>query len=151
MSAGQKSRQCAAAYVHLGHLWRYDRNEEVTYFCPGLRETPVADPIEVLTPQDLKRQYLFSQRTFGPGARTLGVIAHIRSELDEIEANPLDISEWIDVMILAIDGAMRAGAKPVDVIRAYHLKQRKNERRKWPDWSTFSEDTPIEHDRTQEV
>ena len=59
--------------------------------------------------EHLRRQKDFSLRTFGPGARTKGVIDHIRKELAEIEAAPDDITEWVDVIILALDGAWRWG------------------------------------------
>ena len=97
---------------------------------------------------DLTRQRDWSAETFGPGTRTLGVLAHIRKELDEIEADPTDLSEWVDVIILAIDGAWRAGHNPADIISAYHAKQEKNQARTWPDWRTMSQDEPIEHDRS---
>lgn len=93
----------------------------------------------------LQRQREFSERTFGPGARTQGVIAHIRKELLEIEADPTDISEWIDVAILALDGAWRAGYAPQQIIDALVAKQNKNEARHWPDWRTQPSDGPIEH------
>lgn len=104
-----------------------------------------------ITASDLDRQRSWSAETFGPGPRTLGVLNHIRSELDEIEADPEDLSEWIDVIILAIDGAWRAGHSPEDIIAAYHAKQEKNLARTWPDWRTMSQDQPIEHDRTQDA
>ncbi|WP_368735417.1 dATP/dGTP pyrophosphohydrolase domain-containing protein, partial [Metapseudomonas otitidis] len=50
----------------------------------------------------LQRQREFSERTFGPGSRAKGVVDHIRKELKEIEASPGDLSEWIDVVILAL-------------------------------------------------
>lgn len=95
----------------------------------------------------LWRQRFFSERTFGPGTRTKGVIDHIRKELHEIEENPLDVSEWIDVVILALDGAWRAGASPQQIIDALVAKQDKNERRQWPDWRTVAPDQAIEHVR----
>lgn len=98
----------------------------------------------------LQRQREFSERTFGPGSRAQGVVAHIRKELNEIEADPGDLSEWIDVAILALDGAWRSGASPADIIAALVAKQTKNEARKWPDWRTASPDAPIEHDRSGE-
>lgn len=103
-----------------------------------------------ITASDLDRQRSWSANTFGPGPRTLGVLNHIRSELDEIQADPEDLSEWIDVIILAIDGAWRAGWSPQDIIAAYHAKQEKNQARTWPDWRTMSQDQPIEHDRSGE-
>lgn len=93
----------------------------------------------------LQRQREFSKRTFGPGARTAGVVDHIRKELREIEADPTDISEWIDVVILALDGAWRAGYSPSDIIAALVAKQAKNEARTWPDWRTAPMDKAIEH------
>lgn len=98
----------------------------------------------------LQRQREFSERTFGPGARAKGVVAHIRKELLEIEAAPDDLAEWIDVVILALDGAWRTGATPQQIIDALVAKQAKNEGRTWPDWRTVDPDTAIEHDRSQE-
>ncbi|MDH1012025.1 DUF550 domain-containing protein [Pseudomonas nicosulfuronedens] len=97
--------------------------------------------------EHLQRQRDFSERTFGPGARAAGVVDHIRKELREIEENPGDLSEWIDVAILALDGAWRTGASPRQIIEALVAKQAKNEARIWPDWRTAPADKAIEHDR----
>lgn len=96
----------------------------------------------------LAGQRAFSLRTFGPGARTKGVVDHIRKELAEIEADPSDISEWIDVVILGFDGALRAGWEPAEIVAALVAKQAKNEKRRWPDWRTADPDKAIEHDRS---
>ena len=96
----------------------------------------------------LHRQSKWSEQTFGPGDRTQGVIDHIRKELIEIEADPSDISEWIDVVILALDGAWRSGATPEQIVAALVAKQTKNESRKWPDWRTADPNKAIEHDRS---
>jgi hypothetical protein len=98
----------------------------------------------------LERQRDFSRKTFGPGQRTKGVIDHIRKELAEIEADPTDISEWVDVVILAFDGAWRAGWEPADIVAAIVAKQAKNESRVWPDWRTADPEKAIEHDRTHD-
>lgn len=98
--------------------------------------------------QHLERQRAFSEKAFGPGTRTKGVLAHIRKELNEIEAAPEDVSEWIDVVLLALDGAWRAGFTSAEIAAALEAKQGKNERRTWPDWRTASEDAPIEHSRS---
>lgn len=92
----------------------------------------------------LQRQHAWSEKTFGPGYRA-GVIAHIRKELVEIEAAPADLTEWIDVAILAFDGAWRAGYSPKQIIEALVAKQTKNEGRQWPDWRMVSSDQAIEH------
>lgn len=97
--------------------------------------------------QHLRRQIAFSKETFGPGARHEGVIDHIRKELREIEANPYDITEWIDVVILALDGAWRAGYTPAQIVEALAAKQAKNESREWPDWRTAEPGKAIEHVR----
>lgn len=99
----------------------------------------------------LHRQRDFSARTFGPGARTAGVCDHIRRELAEIEAAPADITEWVDVILLALDGAWRSGAQPEEIAAAVEAKQTKNERRDWPDWRTCDPNKAIEHNRGGEA
>ena len=95
----------------------------------------------------LERQRAFSLNTFGPGPRTAGVLAHIAKELTEVAAAPTDWSEWADVIILAFDGALRAGAEPQVILDAIAAKQAKNEGRAWPDWRTADPNAPIEHVR----
>ena len=95
----------------------------------------------------LVRQREFSERVFGPGERTEGVVDHIRKELIEVLENPGDVSEWIDVVILALDGAWRIGASPEQIVAALVAKQEKNEGRTWPDWKTAEPGKAIEHVR----
>lgn len=101
--------------------------------------------------QHLTRQKDFSLKTFGPGDRTKGVCDHIRKELIEIEddfaAGVPTLGEWVDVIILAFDGAWRSGADPHETIAAIVAKQTKNEGRVWPDWRTSDPNKAIEHDR----
>lgn len=98
----------------------------------------------------LARQIKFSHKTFGPGTRIKGVCDHIRKELVEVENSDGQLEEWIDIIILAFDGAWRSGATPKQIINALEAKQTKNEGRKWPDWRTANPDKAIEHDRTAE-
>lgn len=95
----------------------------------------------------LRRQREFSLRTFGPGPRTGTVIAHIHKELIEIEAAPGDLMEWMDAVLLACDGALRAGHSPEAIALGLATKLTRNERRQWPDWRTVGEGEPIEHVR----
>jgi len=99
----------------------------------------------------IERQRAFSQRTFGPGTRTEAIIDHIQKELKEIAAAPTDINEWVDVILLAIDGAWRAGYEPEYVAAAIAAKLAKNEVREWPDWHTQPLDKAIEHVRDEEA
>ena len=95
----------------------------------------------------IRQQRIFSTRTFGPGPRTAGIIDHIKKELREIEDDPLDLDEWIDVIILGIDGAWRAGYTSEEIPIALAAKQLKNELRDWPDWRAVGTDQAIEHIR----
>lgn len=97
----------------------------------------------------LHRARAWSLETFGPGFRTEGVVKHIEKELDEIRANPMDAVEWIDVAILALDGAWRTGTAPEDIVQAMLDKYAENARRTWPDWRTLSQDEPSEHIRDE--
>lgn len=96
----------------------------------------------------LERQYAFSRKTFGPGERTNGVLQHIRKELDEIESDPDDLIEWIDLILLSCDGALRRGFTPEQICEALRSKLDTNMQREWPDWRTQPKDQPIEHVRT---
>lgn len=98
----------------------------------------------------LRRQAAFSLDTFGPGARTQGVVDHIRKELAEVLASGGDLKEWIDVLILALDGCWRTGASPEQIVCELVAKQTKNEGRTWPDWRSVPADRAIEHDRSRD-
>ncbi len=103
----------------------------------------------------LRRQAAFSERTFGPGARVDGVCDHIRKELIEVKdafaAGAPTLPEWVDVIILGLDGAWRSGATPEQIVTAIAAKQSQNECRRWPDWRTADASKAIEHDRSGEV
>jgi|GEM_PF-1418807 len=99
----------------------------------------------------LHRQAAFSERTFGPGARVAGVCDHIRKELVEVEQSGGALAEWVDVIILGLDGAWRSGATPEQIVTAIEAKQSQNECRRWPDWRTADASKAIEHDRSGEV
>jgi len=91
----------------------------------------------------LEIQKKWSTRVFGEGKRTLGLTEHITKELEEIKAQPDDIMEWVDVMILALDGAWRSGHSPVEVCKAMLDKQSINLQRKWNE--VKSENESIHH------
>lgn len=113
--------------------------------------------------QHLHRQAVFSKTTFGPGARTEGVLDHISKEIEEVKtasAGEERIYEWVDIVILGLDGLLRdiANTYPgcdykvvaeiaVDFIKD---KQLKNEMRDWPDWRKSDPNKAIEHVRAGE-
>ncbi len=102
---------------------------------------------------DLERQRDWSWETFGPPHGCIpaaGVLDHIRKELAEIEEGTSTENEWVDVIILALDGAMREGWEPLDIIRDYHNKMEINRNRQWPDWRTAEPGKAIEHIRDGE-
>lgn len=108
--------------------------------------------------QHLIRQIAFSKKAFGPGRRTGGILEHIKKELVEVAAEPHDISEWIDIVNLALDGAWRHMSHDglsdeevaKEVVSVLRMKLVKNEKRDWPDWRLFDENKAIEHKRTSE-
>jgi hypothetical protein len=89
----------------------------------------------------LARQMSFSLATFGPGRRTIGVTRHIEKECEEIRAKPEDVEEWIDIIILGMDGYWRAGGTPETLMIDLERKATKNRGRKWP--------TPTERGRAR--
>jgi len=93
----------------------------------------------------IEAQRCWSIRIFGEGQRTKGICEHIRKELLEIEAMPLDVFEWVDVIILALDGAWRAGYTAEQIVAALKEKQRINFSRTWG--TKHNENEPTEHER----
>lgn len=108
---------------------------------------PVTIPFNLLDHLAVQRE--FSEKTFGPGPRTAGIIDHIQKELNEIWAAPTDLMEWIDVAILAFDGAWRAGHSPKEIVHALDAKLKKNMARTWPDWRTAKPGKAIQHVKPQ--
>ena len=80
----------------------------------------------------LLRQIGWSIRTFGEAKRTLGITRHIEKEIAEVRKNPDDLTEWIDIVILAIDGYWRHGGSPDNLMKDLVEKQQKNFARVWP-------------------
>lgn len=93
----------------------------------------------------LARQIEWSRRTFGEGKRTEGLCRHIEKELSEIRQKPEDLYEWVDVVILALDGYWRHGGTVEDLAAYLDTKQATNFAREWP--APVSEDVPVEHVR----
>lgn len=117
--------------------------------------------------QHLLRQMAFSHATYGPGNRTKGVSDHIKKELMEVakaQTSTERAREWVDVVILALDGLTREltyrdGAErhpnpemaAGEAVQMILIKQSRNEARNWPDWRTAEPGKAIEHDRTGEA
>lgn len=106
----------------------------------------------------IARAMAFSRATFGPGERTKGVIDHIKKEMREILESPdegLRSREWVDVLMLALDGLWRSlqaeGVKwhriPSVIANLITWKQATNEQRDWPDWRAQDPERAIEHVR----
>lgn len=128
--------------------------------------------------QHLRRQMAFSKSTFGPGDRKKGVIDHIRQELEEVSVDG-DPREWVDLVLLSLDGLWRSLQYPTQDSTKFFLlsdtrtgevskigrqwdnipeivsklileKQSKNEQRDWPDWRTADPNKAINHDRSKD-
>ncbi len=93
----------------------------------------------------LIKQKQWSLKTFGNAKRTVGIIKHIKKELLEIRKQPDDLIEWIDVIILGMDGYWRHGGEPMKIMDVLLSKQNINFKRKYP--FPNSEDEPSEHIR----
>jgi len=94
----------------------------------------------------LEDQILWSMKTFGPAYRTEGILRHIEKELQEIRENPDDLSEYIDVIILALDAYWRRGGMPDELEDAIAKKQEINRGRTY---HLTAEDEPSEHVREE--
>lgn len=118
----------------------------------GSNPTPAADRFDFEA--HLAHQAAWSEKTFGPGDRSQGIMDHIVKELCEVLRSKSERerqAEWVDVVILALDGAWRSGMSPRQIISGIVAKQAKNEARVWPDWRTADPNKAIEHDRSKDA
>lgn len=101
----------------------------------------------------LRRHIEWGHAMFGSpadGRGPLGPLDHIKKEIVEIEEDPTDLKEWIDLIILGIDGFLRAGGKLTMLLPMLFEKQAKNALRNWPDWRKADPNKAIEHIRTSD-
>ena len=94
--------------------------------------------------------WAWSKRTFGEGDRTEGLLRHIERESDEVrQVHTPDaaLGQWVDIITLGIDGALRAGHTPLAVAQALVNKQTLNRSRRWPPLINQIPDQPTEHYR----
>lgn len=116
---------------------------------PGIEPLGVGALLEIQTS--------FSAAMFGNLAvrGVDGVVSHIEKEMLEIKRDPLDLNEWCDLIILAMDGALRASAtaQPLNkhvascVRDALFAKMARNMQREWPDYRDVPVGQAIEHVR----
>ena len=101
----------------------------------------------------VERLIAFSAATFGPANNnTAGILDHIEKEIKEVRScGGADLSEWVDIIILAIDGAWRAGFTAEEICIGLNVKQQINMKRKWPDWRTAAPGKAIEHIRDEDI
>lgn len=101
----------------------------------------------------LRRHIEWSEQAFGPEPRREGVLKHLEKEIEEVRkaktANEAFL-EWIDIIILGLDGAQRElkgepDIKAVLILEALFAKQALNKQREWPNHG--DPDRPIEHNR----
>lgn len=87
---------------------------------------------EVATIEPLQMQiHEWQCKTF-PGQSPSGQVEHLKRELDECLAQPDDIEEHADALILLLGFFSRQGHAIEDVIIAAKEKHAKNLLRKWP-------------------
>lgn len=90
----------------------------------------------------LKKQIKWSKKAFGTSKRTVGITKHINKEVDEVLAKPDDLSEWIDIIILAMDGYWRHGGTSSSLMKDLRNKLKINMSRVYP---KVSDDEPSQH------
>lgn len=66
-----------------------------------------------------------------PQRNTASIMAHLRKETAEVEAEPLDIMEYADCMMLLLDAASYNGLHASDILRACGENLVINKSRKW--------------------
>lgn len=88
----------------------------------------------------------WADATFGtPDKRgPIGPLKHLAKEAGEAQANPKDLTEYADCLLLILDASRRAGFTPMQLVVAGQDKLQVNKTRKW---ATPTSDEPVEHVR----
>jgi hypothetical protein len=73
---------------------------------------------------------VFTEKTF-PDATARSKALHLAEEAHEAAADPGDILEWADCMILLSDGARKSGFTMEDLYQAVVRKMEINKKRTW--------------------
>ena len=98
----------------------------------------------------------WSLNTFGPGPRMEGVLDHIAKESEEVALSGGSGDEWIDLVILSIDGFLREKTQRwglsrhdavAELLRMWAEKTEINMARDWPDFRTMDPNKAVEHVR----
>ena len=77
-----------------------------------------------------REMMVWSKETFGCGIRTEPILKHIEMEVQEVrDSKGEDPYEWIDIIILALDGALNAGFTPEEIAFFLRNKFEKNKNR----------------------
>lgn len=88
----------------------------------------------------------FTDATF-PNSTARSKALHLAEEAGEAAADPADILEWADCMILLLDGARKAGYSTQDIYDAVQKKMTINKNRTW---SKPDADGVARHVKTEE-
>jgi hypothetical protein len=73
---------------------------------------------------------VFTEKTF-PDATARSKALHMAEEAQEAAADPADVLEWADCMILLLDAARKAGFSTDDIFQAVLKKMDINKQRTW--------------------
>ena len=99
-----------------------------------------------ITADFIDEKFLWSTRTFGQHKNHMKIINHIRKEAIEASHAPTDPEEWVDMILLALDGLSRiCGLSGAEIIEQIAAKNDKNHQREWPPVQEVHDDHPIEH------
>jgi hypothetical protein len=91
----------------------------------------VCEGVEPLYVEDLQDQLKdWTEKQF-PSRTTGSILAHLRKEIDEIESDPKDVTEYSDAQMLLMDCASRNGINFADVFRYCPVKLEINKSRTW--------------------
>lgn len=89
---------------------------------------------------------VFSDKAFGVGKRSVGITEHLKKEINELELDPNDPFEWVDVILLGMDGLRRLGYTPEQITNFLEEKFNINKKRIWP--SSKDENLALTHKKS---
>lgn len=125
---GERRGLCAVCEMHI----KADRDKAVADALASSAARWVAEQggsIDRLTHLD-SRIREWADATF-PSATIASHLRHMRKEIDEAEADPRDVSEWADLLIMTLYGAALGMHTFGELIAATEAKHEVNVKRQW--------------------
>lgn len=97
-------------------------------FDPQDQQTAFIENLSLQKLEDVRSKW--AAKTF-PSATTQSALHHLKEEIKEVEADPTDVMEYADMLMLVMEAARLSGFSADDILKAFAQKHEINKSRIW--------------------